>query len=168
MVVRRIGMREVPTERREVPHEWVGDDGGGVRDDRITLSHDRVRLEVRLADEGADAELAVLPDRREAAHAIDVDEETRLCESELHQRDEALASREHLALPAGARQQLDGVRDVVRDLIVEGRRDHGSPLAPTPRDRLASPAGRPTARHTTRPPPGGVARLALFGLAPPA
>src|SRR5439155_7790339 len=45
-------------------------------------------------------------------------------QTELHERDQALASREHLALSTGARQELNRVGNVARDRVLEGCRDH--------------------------------------------
>src|SRR5438128_2730596 len=81
VVVRRVGVREVATDRSQVANERIGDDRGRVGDDRVALPDDRVRLEVGLTDESADAQLAVLSDLREAGHAVDVDENGRLGET---------------------------------------------------------------------------------------
>ena len=67
MVVRRIGVREIAADRRQVADERIGDDRGRLGDDRVALPDDRVRLEIGLADEGADAQVSVLADAGQLA-----------------------------------------------------------------------------------------------------
>ena len=147
MVVRRIGVRQVPADRRQVPHERICDDLRRIDEDPVPLADQRVRLEVGLADERADAELAVLGDATEARDPVQVDEERGGRQTEAHERDEALSSGEQLRFTAGLREELDRVRQVLRDHVLEGSRDH----------RWASPSDAPAARNVRS--PGGTEQV---------
>jgi len=117
-------MREIATDGREVPHQRIRDDGGRVGEDRVPLADDGTQLEGGLPRERADPQLSVLLDVGEIRDPIEIDEELRLCEPELHQWDEALTAREELSLALCALQELDRMLQVRRDLVLEGCRDH--------------------------------------------
>src|SRR4029077_20931860 len=67
-----------------------------------------------------------------------------LGQAELHERDQALASREHLAFPAGARQKPNSVGDISRNCVLGGRRNHVClPLWPPRQSGLPRPTDLP-------------------------
>src|SRR5207302_868796 len=82
----------------------------------------RVRaLHLSVARHGADDETAALaPDSRQGFDVVDVDQPRRPGQAEVHQRHQALAAREQLALIAMSGQQLErlvlGARVVVLEL----------------------------------------------------
>ncbi len=90
------------------------------------LTNEMVVLDVRLARSGADDELVAL-----GAHipklldAADRHEVCRLREPEVHQRDEALPSREYPRVVAELPQQRQGFGAVLRAVVLEARRLHG-------------------------------------------
>src|SRR6185436_2749015 len=75
MIVRRVAMRQVPADGREVAHDRVGDDTSRVGEDRVLLVDQLRALEGGLARSPADLqEASVLLDVLETRYAVDVDE----------------------------------------------------------------------------------------------
>ena len=81
-------------------------------------------LEGGLARPPADLqEAALLLDVLEARHPVDVDEVSGRAQPELEERQEALASREHLGVAVSA-EELDRLGERAGSVVVERSRDH--------------------------------------------
>src|SRR4030095_15088682 len=62
---------------------------------------------------------------REPGDRVDIDEMPGTCETELQERDEALAAREHLGVLAQPGQQRGGLSDGGRRVVIEASGNHG-------------------------------------------
>ena len=114
----------------------VADPGRRRGDQRVRLAEQRVVRDVVVARERADRDpVAVLAHVAEVGQAADVDEQRRLREAELHQRQERVAAGEQLRVVARP-EQLDRVVDRLRDLVVEPRGDHDRASSDRPPDSL--------------------------------
>ena len=114
MVVGRVAVGEVAADGGQVAHEGIGDDPRRLVQQRVPRAHELGFLEVRLPGEGADAQHAVgLADTCQPRDAVDVDHVRGAGEAQLHQRDEALAPRQHLGVFEIFVNDLAGLADII-------------------------------------------------------
>ena len=130
MIVGRIGMREVAADGRAVSHQRIGDDEGGVVQNRI-LRLDQIRsLQRRLAGPAADLQVsAFFLDVFESGNPSDVDQMSHGREPQLEQRQQALSTRQHLGIVAVLLEQANRLGQRRRGVIIERRRDHRALLS---------------------------------------
>src|SRR5438094_133626 len=122
----RLPRSEVAADRREVPHQRVGDHLARVVEQRIARANDLRLFQLGFPRQRADGEDAVgLADVRETGDAVDVHDVRRAREAQLHQRDEALPSGEDLGLLAESREQRRGVVERCGGVILERGWNHG-------------------------------------------
>jgi len=152
-IVGWIAVGQVAADRREVPHERIGDYLRGVVEQWIARPDELGFLELGFAGQRADAEEAVvLADPRQTRDPVDVHEVGRACEAELHQGDETLASGEDLGVFAELGQEGCRFIDRARCVVLEGGRNHRGPLPgqPSPETERTLPSGagrvKPAAR----------------------
>jgi hypothetical protein len=116
-------MGEAASDRAPVADRRVADPGQRLGEERASLPDERVALGRPLPRERADVQPAVLlADAVEPGQAGEVDERGRRRQAQVEQRAEALTARERLGLAAVARQQLDGLSEALRAVVVERRR----------------------------------------------
>ncbi len=78
-----------------------------------------------MAHQGADPELAVgFLDRIEPGDAVHVDQVSGIGEPELHHRDQALAAGQHFGVVAMGREQIQGLGELVRPVVLETGGQH--------------------------------------------
>ena len=153
---RRIGVGQTAAEGPPVADLRMGDEGDRLVEQRRRRGHQRVPLQAALARQGADPQGAVRvpPEEVELRHAVDVDQERRLGQPEIHHRDEALPAGQDLGVAAVPGEQVQRGIQRGRSLIVERSGLHadvlpsqGSPriLPREARVRLAAPP-RPAGR----------------------
>jgi hypothetical protein len=94
----RVGVRDAAADRPAVADEPVADLAGGLRDDRADADGKLRARDVGVRGERADRQLAVRGDLGEPGNPPDVDERGRRCQPHLHQRQEAVPTREHLGI----------------------------------------------------------------------
>src|SRR4029077_11854520 len=105
------------------------DHGSGVRHDVIARGEQARSLGSLVAEEGADAQHPVpLLDKVQILDFVDVNQMAWAGESQLQQRDQALAAGQHLALVAELIEEIEGLVDASRRVILERRWQHGQPL----------------------------------------
>ena len=128
MIVTRIAVGQVPAHGGEIAHDRVGDDLGGIDEDRIALLHDLGTLQRRFARAPSDAQHpALFLDVLEARDLADVDEVTGLTQAELEERQQALATREDLCVLGIFPEKRNRLRERGWCVVVEAGRDHGFP-----------------------------------------
>jgi hypothetical protein len=125
MVVGRIAVRQVAADGGEVAYYRIGDDLRGVVEQGIARPDQLGLFQLRFARERADPEKPMsLTDARQTRDSVDVHDVRGVREPELHQRDEALASREDLGVLAEPDQERRRLADRGRCVIVERGRNH--------------------------------------------
>ena len=118
-------MSQTASERAAVSHLRIADFRGRIRNHRAFLPQQRGRGHFGVSRTRADFYPAVLlADAGQSRNSSDVDEQLRLAQSELHQRDEAVASGQELSLATGRRQLRQRIVDGRGALVVECRRNH--------------------------------------------
>ena len=119
-------MRDGAADRAAMPHLWIADEPRRMRDDRAVLLHERVVRQVVMTCERPDRQLlARVAHVRELVDPADVDEQRRLREPELHERQERVTAREELRVIAP--EELEGFVDGAGTLVVELCGDHRAP-----------------------------------------
>ncbi len=118
-------MRQAASDGPAVADLRMGDKGDGFGQEGRRRGHARVVLERSLAGHGAEMEaVGLAADFIQAGDPIEVDEQGRLRDAEVHRRHETLAAGQVLglrsALPGGVQRLFQGPRDDV----VERRRLH--------------------------------------------
>ena len=109
----------------------------------------RVLLENTLSDEGSEPQARRPPSSMpiQPGHAVDVDEHGRRRQPQVQQGPEALAAREHLRVVAEAGEEVAGLVDRLRRVVVEARRLQPSvPIASTASSWKGSTLSFPTSR----------------------
>src|SRR5439155_3019615 len=93
---------------------------------------DELRVfQIRFPRERADAQEAVgLLDVREPGNSVDVDDVLRGGQAELHERDETLATGQHLRVVAKPGEQPCRLADRCGSVVLEGGRNHRGPPWP--------------------------------------
>jgi hypothetical protein len=125
MIVGRVAVGEVAADCRQISHDRIRDDLRGVVKEGVAGPHDLRFLEIGLTGQRADPQKPVgFSNARQPGDRVDVDEMGRVGETELHQRDEALASREDFGVLAELRQQRGCLADRARGVVLEGSRNH--------------------------------------------
>ena len=98
-VARRVRVRDRAADRAPVAHLRVADHAGQVDEGRVVVLDDLVVVHLPVRGAGPDAQLVVgLGDAIETGDVAHVDQEGRLGEAELDERDEAVATRQQLGL----------------------------------------------------------------------
>ena len=150
MIIRRIPVRHIPADRGPVPHERVGDDLGGVEEDRVACGHHRALLQRRLGHQRPNPQMAaLLGDRVQPGHPPDVHDVRRRRQPQLEHRQQTLSARHDLGVVELAKQR-ERLLQAAGCVIVEGWGDHSfTSLAVSARQR---PRGTPpkSGRRRTR------------------
>ena len=99
---------------------------GRVSQQRSMLSEHRRLLHVHVARERTDRDvIAGVLDVRQVLHATDVDENRRLREAQLHERQEAVAASEELGIGSVLTDERDGLGGRSGADVIESCGNHG-------------------------------------------
>ena len=137
-------MGDGPADRPPVADLRVPDTAGHIVEKRIAVPDDVGFVDLAMGGTSADMERVVaLDDRVQAADRLKVDEQLRLREPKLHQREQAVAAGQQLRLTLPLDEDAQHVVQTPRTNVVELARDHrAGPSSRTWRGRL-----RPIATH---------------------
>ncbi len=103
-------MGDRAAECAAVTHLRVADVAGGMGQQRDVLAKEIRCLDVHVAGHGADRDLvAFVTDVRQVGEPADVDQHARLGESQLHHRQQAVATGDELGLVAVLPDEADGL-----------------------------------------------------------
>src|SRR2546430_117270 len=110
MVVGRISMGEISPDGGHVPYEGIGNNRSRVGHDRILRAYQFRSFQVRFAGEGSYFEEAIrFLDVVQSRQAVDINEETRCCQTQLQKRNQAHSSRQDLRFRSMLLQQPYGL-----------------------------------------------------------
>jgi hypothetical protein len=112
-------------DRSPVPDLRIADPTRDVGQQRVAAGDDRVLVDLAVRRPGTDAQAVVGLD--DLVHPIDVaqvDEQSRLGEPELHERQQAVAARQDLRLPLALGEDPQDALEAGWADVVEGCRDH--------------------------------------------
>ena len=124
-VAGRVRVGERSADRPEVADQGIRDLRRGGGDRRVARADDVVGGELVVPDQRADPQAPVfLLDAVQAFDPVDVDQLTRRGEPELHDRDQALPSREHLRVVAVRGEEAERLVEGRRSVVLEARRQH--------------------------------------------
>src|SRR2546421_5741056 len=113
-------MRRGAADGAPIPYLGIADLGCGARQQRQLLLEQVGELDVVMAGQRADRDMAILfADVIEVADAADVDQEGRRGEAQLHERDEAMPAGEDLRLLAVLDQLCNRFRKCAGDDVIE-------------------------------------------------
>ncbi len=163
-VRRRVGVGDGAADRAPVADLRVADRGGHVVEERIAVADDRRLVDLAMGRPGADDEVVVgLGDAVEAGHVAQVDEQGRLGEPELDQREEAVAAGQQLGLAFAVLEDPQRLVQVPRTDVVELAGNHrAGTLLPAHAGAMAAhPARMGTERLATI---AGLGRAASMGV----
>ena len=119
-----------PADRAPVADLWVADPAGRVDQERVAGADGRVLEDLAVGGSSADLEGIVgLDDLVDAIDVPDVDEQARLGQAQLDQRQQAVAARQDLRLAFPLGQDPERVMESGRPDVVELTRDHPSSFA---------------------------------------
>ena len=119
-VRRRIGVGDGAADRAPVADLRIADAAGHVVEHRVVVDDDRVLVDLAMGRLGPDAELVVgLDDPIEPGHVAEVDQEGRLGQPELDERDEAVAAGQQLGLAFAVLEDPQRLVQVRRTDVVE-------------------------------------------------
>src|SRR5438067_1030992 len=122
------------TDGPVIAHLRVADRRGCLRKDGQLLAQVLGPLDGAVVGERADDQRAAfLADAGDARHLAQIDDVGGRREAELHERDEALAARDHLRVASVLREEREGFGDGARSVILEWRRIHGGLLPSVPK-----------------------------------
>ena len=112
IVAGRVGVRDDTADRAHVAHLVVADLAGHLGQDGQLVPDDVRAVNREVARERAHVQLVALGlDAVETLDAVDVYEGLGLGEAKPHQRDEAMAARQHLGILSKLAKQLDRLID---------------------------------------------------------
>ena len=110
----------------------VADVAGGVCEQRNVLLEHRRGLDLSVVRECADGDVVTgVTNVRQVGDAADVDEQRRRGQTQLHERQEAVATGQELGLIAGLGDQADGFLGGGSTLVIERCGNHCGSLVPT-------------------------------------
>jgi hypothetical protein len=130
MVICGISVRHVAADGRQIPHQRIGDYADGIVQQRVATGDQRFSLEIGLARQGADVEdVPLFANVGKSVDGVEIDDVTRLCQPEAHQRDQTLAAGQQFGVVSVHSEERNGLGERRRGVVGELAWDHGHSLA---------------------------------------
>ena len=130
-------MSDRTADRAAVTYLRIADVAGSMRQQRHVLGKDRTGLDVHVAGERANRDVvAGVADVRQVGDATDVDQDARLGEAQLHQRQQAVPAGQKLGVLTMLADEADCLFGGTGTDVIEGGGNH----ADTPSAAQASTA----------------------------
>ena len=123
-IVAGIAIGDIAADRPYVANLRIGDLECGLAEDRAFFGKKPRADHLRLGRHRADDEhTCLLPDTLELGDILEIDKVLGCCESQLHHRNEAVASGDHPRFLAKLAEQGHRFADLGRTMVVEARHD---------------------------------------------
>src|ERR1700730_9065383 len=129
MIICWIAVSQIAPYRRHIPDLWICDRCSGIENNRIVRSNQIRCFQVSFPRQPTDLQkTAFLLDVRKVRQPIDIDNELRPRQSDLHHRNQALAAAQNFCTFSMLLKESNRFRNGLRAEILEGLGDHFSPF----------------------------------------